>query len=316
MKPTRRQFLATSAAAGAGMLAGCEQIPFLGGGGGSGAFANWVPAAGELEPDSEAVRFRVSSPTQIHGNRNNLRPNTYAQRQRSYRTGVSWQSLNMELSFESGTVYKGSYNVGDVDSELTTPSGAGDGGEYSQEDSKGNYDIYIPDGDDTDDARQAWAVSGNAIISAQATGSRFGNTFSSAVENAKTIIDVGQNGEGRAVNDDDAFSTLANELGGTIVYGRTLRDEISSSRESIARGDFGGMVASGTSITINGKNSKFKRVFVFDNESEVNTGDLEEYVERNDTSGGILSYARNTSVSQSGSAGVVSATIDTYDIGR
>lgn len=317
MKPTRRQFLATGAVAGAGVLAGCDQIPFIGGGGGIGQFTNWVPAAGEIEPNSDTVGFSVTNPAQIHSNKTNLRPSTYQQEQRTYRTGVQWQSLTMSLSLEGGSVYKGSYNADDVASELTSPSGRGDSGAYAEEDSEGSYDIFIPsDADGADSASEAWAVSGNAIISARATGNQFRDNFSSAVENAKAIIDVGENGESRAVDENDHFNALANEFGGTIASGNTRNEAVTSDRESIAQGNFEGMVASGASISINGDNSKLKQVFVFDSESDVSTDDLEEYVERNDTGGGVLSYARDVNVNQNGSAGIVNATIDTYDIGR
>ncbi|WP_340100234.1 twin-arginine translocation signal domain-containing protein [Salinibaculum salinum] len=317
MKPTRRQFLAAGAVAGAGALAGCEQIPFIGGDGGIGQFTNWVPAAGEIEPNSETVNFNVTSPTQIHSNRTNLRPSTYQQEQQTYRTGVQWQSLSMSLSMEGGAVYKGSYNADDVAAELTSPSGSGDRGEFTEEDSEGNYDIFIPSSaNGPEEAEEAWAVSGNAIISARPTGSEFQDNFSSAVENAKAIIDVGENGENRAVDDSDDFNTLANEFSGAIASGRTLREEVDSDRESIAQGNFEGMVASGASISINGSNSNVKQVFVFDSEGDVSTDDLEEYVERSDTGGGILSYARDVNVNQNGTAGIVNATIDTYDIGR
>jgi hypothetical protein len=164
---------------GAGALAGCDQIPFIGGGGGVGQFTNWVPAAGEIEPNSETVNFNVMSPAQIHSNRTNLRPSTYQEEQQTYRTGVQWQSINMSLSIEGGTVYKGSYNANDVADELTSPTGSGDRGKFSEEDSEGNYDIFIPSSaDSADSAREAWAVSGNALISAQPTGSQFDDNFS------------------------------------------------------------------------------------------------------------------------------------------
>lgn len=317
MKPTRRQFLATGAVAGAGALAGCDQIPFIGGDGGIGQFTNWVPAAGEIEPGNDTVSFNVTNPTQIHSNKTNFRPSTYQQVQRTYRTGVQWQSLSMSLSIEGGSVYTGSYNADDVADELTSPSGRGDSGEYSRADSEGNYDIFIPgDADGADSAREAWAVSGNAIISARPTGSQFEGNFSSAVANAKTIIEVGENGENRAVDDSDDFNTLANEFSGTIASGNTRSEGVSSDRASIARGNFEEMVASGRAITVNGNNSNIKQVFVFGSESDVSTDDLEEYVERNDTDGGVLSYARDINVNQNGNAGIVNATIDTYDIGR
>jgi len=321
MKPTRRQFMATGAAAGAGALAGCGQItsliPFIGGGGGIGQMTNWIPAAGEIEPGRQRITFSASNPSQISSNKNNLHPSTYRNYQSSYRTGVQWKSLKMELSIEGGSVYKGSYNADDVKSELTTATGPDNQGKYSQEDSEGNYEIYIPsNADGAESAQNAYAVSGNAIIQARQTGSQFDDNFSSAVANAKSIIAIGQDGEGRAVDDSDTFSTLANKLGGTLAQGSTRREAVGSNAASVPQGNFEGLVASGTSIKINGGNSKVKQVFVFDSESDVDTDDLEEYVETNDTGGGTWDYTRNISVNQNGTAGIITGKRDTYDLGR
>lgn len=317
MKPTRRQFLATGAVAGAGALAGCDRIPFIGGSGGIGQFSNWVPSAGEIEPGSEEISFSARSPTQINGNRNNLHPSTYRSYQSSYRTGVQWKSLTLVLSIDGGSVFTGSYNADDVTSELTTATGRDNAGKYSQEDSEGSYEIYIPSSaDDAESASNAYAVSGNAIIRARPTGSQFQDNFSSAVANAKSIIAIGEDGDGRAVDNDDSFSTLANELSGTIARGGTRQEPVGSDRASVSQGNFEGLVAAGQSIALNGGNSEVKEVFVFDSEGDVDTGDLEEYVEKNDTGGGTWDYTRNVSVNQNGNAGIITGTRDTYDIGR
>lgn len=316
MKPTRRQFLATGAVAGAGALAGCDMIPFIGGGG-VGQLTNWVPAAGEIQPGRERISFSASSPSQISSNKTNLHPNTYRNYQSNYRTGVQWKSLSLDLSIEGGSVYTGSYNADDVKSELTTATGPDDQGQYSQEDSEGNYEIYIPSrADGADSAQNAYAVSGNAIIQARPTGSQFEDNFSSAVANAKSIIAIGEDGEGRAVDDDDTFNTLANELSGTIAQGSTRAEAVGSNAASVPQGTFEGVVASGTSIKINGGNSQVKQVFVFDSEGDVDTDDLEEYVEANDTGGSTWDYTRNVSVNQNGNAGIITGKRDTYDLGR
>ena len=318
MKPTRRQFLAAGAVAGAGALAGCERIPFIGGGdGGVGQLTEWVPSTGSVDQSRERISFSANSPTQIHGNRTNLHPSTFRGYQSSYRTGVQWKSLSLELSVDGGTVYRGSYSADDVTSELTTATGRGDTGKYSQTDSEGDYEIYIPSSaNGAESARDAYAVSGTAIVRAQPTGSQFDDSFSSAVANAKAIIGVGENGDGRAVDDSDSFSTLANNLSGTIARGGTRRKAVSSDAASIPQGNFAGLVAAGRSLSINGGNTDVTEAFVFGSQSDVSTSDLEEYVEKNDTGGGRWEYARNVSVNQNGTAGIITGTLDTYDLGR
>lgn len=317
MKPTRRQFLATGAVAGAGALAGCDRIPFIGGGGGVGELTNWVPAAGEIDPSRSSISFSARSPTQINGNKTNLHPSTFRSYQSSYRTGVPWKSLTLVLSIEGGAVFTGSYNSDDVASELTTAAGPDNTGKYSQNDSDGSYEIYIPSSaDGAESAQDAYAVSGNAIIRARPTGNQFSDNFSSAVANAKTIIGIGEDGEGRAVDNDDNFSTLASELSGTIAQGGTRQEPIGSGAASVSQGNFEGVIASGQSIQFNGATSEVTQVFVFDSASDVDTGALEEYVELNDTGGRTWDYTRNVSVNQSGNAGIITGKRDTYDIGR
>ena len=316
MKPTRRQFLATGAVAGAGALAGCDMIPFIGGGG-IGQFKNWVPSAGEVNPSSESISFGASNPSQISSQKKNLHPQMYRSYQSSYRTGVQWKSLKLTLSIEGGSVYKGSYNTDDVKSELTTATGSDDQGKFSQEDSEGNYEIYIPSSaDGADNASRAYAVSGNAIIEARPTGSQFEDNFSSAVSNAKTIIGVGENGEARAVDNNDDFSTLTNNLSGTFVQGGTRQEEVGGDAASIPQGNFEGLVASGGSLKINGGNTKVTEVFVFGSNGDVSTEDIEEYVEKSDTGSGTWAHTRNVNVKQNGNAGIITGKIDTYDIGR
>ena len=317
MNPTRRQFLAAGAVAGAGALAGCDRIPFIGGGGGIGQFSNWVPSAGEISPSRSSINFSARSPSQINANRTNLHPSTYRSYQSSYRTGVDWKSLTLELSIEGGSVYTGSYNADDVASELTAATGSNDRGKYSQADSEGSYEIFIPSSaNGADDASDAYAVSSNAIVRARSTGSQFQDNFSSAVANAKSIIAVGEDGDGRAVDNDETFSTLANELGGTIAQGGTRQEPVGSGAASVPQGNFEGLVAAGTGVTLNGATAQVKEVFVFDSQGGVDTGDLEEYVETNDTGGGTWDYTRNVSVNQNGNAGVITGTRDAYDLGR
>jgi hypothetical protein len=240
MKPTRRQFMATSAVVGTGALAGCslDQIPFIGGGG-LGQYSNWVPAQGELTPESDGdngnsqsqgIFFGVTNPSSINSSRSNLTPNQYRGFQSTYNaTGIDWKSLNMDLGFRNGAVYSGSFDAEAVRNELTDDSGQST--EYTEDGSHNGYDIYVQgteaiaantglseDAASTNFSPDAYAVSGSTIVQGSRVGFSPGGFNSepsvsiSAADAAQTIIDAGENGEGRAVDDSDDFNALTSEL--------------------------------------------------------------------------------------------------------
>ncbi len=341
MKPTRRQFMATSAVVGAGALAGCslDQIPFIGGGG-LGQYPDWVPAEGTLAPESDdessqGIGFGASNPSSINGSRNKLHPNRYRQLQESYdATGVAWKSLKMDLSFRNGAVYSGSFDAETVKSELTDDSGGST--EYTEDGSSNGYDIYVQteeavaestglseDAASTDYSSAAYAVSGNTIVQASRVGFSPGgfnedpSVDISAAEAAETIIDAGENGNDRAIDDSDDFQTLTNELNnGDRVFGRLRDEEIDSDEADAESGDFEGLIASGSSLSINGDNSKRQIVLVFDSSGDADEGDVNDWVEAQDTNGGTWQYYRDTSVNVSDNVVTITGTIDTYDLGR
>lgn len=303
------------AVAGAGALAGCESIPFIGGDSSVGQFTNWVPEPTTLQSQTETVLFTVRSPSQINSNRQSFDPQTYRRYRTSYRTGIQWSSVNMRLSLWNGLIQvsTGSFSASDIDTELTTEAnGDGSGQVYAEETTEGNYSIYVSDQyDDAENADRAYAVKGDTVINARRIGNP-NDGGQTAIETAQAVIETGQ-GDNRATAEDDAFNSLANEMGGTFATGTTFEDAIGSDDASVARGIFDGTVAQGTSHTVNGSETERKDVYVFESQDDVDTDDLEEYVERNDTSG-PWRLARNTSVNQNGNVGIVSATFDTFDI--
>jgi len=342
MKPTRRQFMATSAVVGAGALAGCslDQVPFIGGGG-VGQYPDWVPAKGELQPDSDddsggqSLVFGVSNPSSVNSNRGNLHPDQYRQLQSSYSaTGIDWQSLNLDLGLRNGAVYSGDFDAEEVRNELTDDTGGST--EYEQDGSHNGYDIYVQteeavaaetglseDNASSEYSSDAYAVSGGTIVRGSRVGFSPGGFNSdpsveiSAASAAEIIIDAGESGDSRAVDDSDDFQTLTNELNdGDRLFGRLRDEEIDSDQADKESGDFEGLIASGSSLSINGENSELQTVMVFGSSGDADEGDTQDWVEAQDTNGGTWEYYRDISVNVSDNVVTVTGTIDTFDIGR
>lgn len=337
MRPNRRQFMATGAVAGAGLLAGCSlnQIPFIGGGG-LGSYPNWIPTADTLASDDEenpGISFSVTSPSQISDKRDNLHPDEYDSYQQSYNeTGLAWKSVNMALGFEGNGVVNADFNREDVANELTDDSGQST--EFSQEDSHKGYDIYVlndeaigratgvgEDNASPDLSPIAYAVSNSTIV----LGGQIGTLeFSdgepsaevSAIESAKNVIDAGEDGSDRATDDSDAFQTLTNELNdGDDVNGRLLGEAVSGDFADAESGRFEGLVAEGTSISINGNTSERQKVLVFDSAGDADEGDIDDWVDATDSHGAQWDHYRDISVNVNDNVGTVTGTIDTYDLG-
>lgn len=334
MKPTRRQFLATGAVAGAGMLAGCDQIPFIGGGG-IGQYTNWVPAVGTVDDNQESLFFGATSPSQINNKRDKLHPSRYRNFQSTYNnTGIEWKSVDMDLGLSNGSVYSGSFDSEEVANELTDDSG--NSVEYTQETSESGYDIYVQSSEtiaantglsegnaDAEFSPDAYAVSGNTIVRSEQVGFDRGgfnedpSVRNSAIDVATDIIDVGENGNNRAVDNNSDLKSLTNKLNdGDRVFGRLRDEEIGDNEEDVDSGRFEGAIASGSSLSINGNNSKLQIVVVFDSSGDANEGDINDWIEATDTNGGTWQHYRNISVNVNGNVATVTGKIDTYDLGR
>lgn len=338
MSPTRRQFLATGAVAGAGMLAGCDQIdqiPFIGGGGGIGQYTNWVPAVGTVDDEQKSLFFGATSPSQINNKRDNLHPSQYRNFQSTYNsTGIEWKSVDMDLGFSNGAVYTGSFDSETVVNELTDDSG--NSTEYTQETSESGYDIYVQnseviaantglneDNADAEFSPDAYAVSGSTIVRGQQVGFDRGgfnedpSVRNSAIDVVTNIIDVGENGNNRAVDENSDIETVTNELNsGDRMFGRLREEEIDSDEADADSGQFEGLIASGSSLSINGNNSKRQVVAVFGSSGDANEGDINDWIEATDTHGGTWQHHRDISVNVNENVATVTGTIDTYDLGR
>jgi hypothetical protein len=316
MERTRRRFLTASAVIGTGALAGCnavtDAIPFVGGGG-LGDYQQWVYPADTFNQNADSLSFDGTNQQGIHENRKAFAPNTYSSLATNYGTvGLTGRSVSMDLGLPEGRVLKGSYETAEVVAELEDDTST----EYESDGNYSGYELFVPA--DRDTPRNAVAVSDNAIVSGQRVEPGFGDDWdaAAATDVVEGIIDTGGGSGTRAVSDDDDLAKLTNTLnGGTSVSGGTRDGDAGSSRADAESGVFEGQVASGQSWSVDGDTTSRQWVFVFDSESDVDTGDLEEWIEANDT-GGVFTRTRNEQVNQNGRAGVVTAELDTYDLFR
>lgn len=131
MKESRRQFLKTSAGlVGTGAvtaMAGCSQVPVIGGGGSGGNdfYRNWMYEPGEVVDDKEHYRFRALQPSAIAENEDSFDDDGYdaleSQVERQFEaTDVDFEDIDRYTALDSRrvTIAEGSFTAEDVQDEL------------------------------------------------------------------------------------------------------------------------------------------------------------------------------------------------------
>jgi len=334
---TRRKLMrmgAGTAALGAvGSLSGCSAIQDLlpGGGGGLGDFTNWVYEPDTFEADNEGLNSSATSYTDFFSNSGNLsefavlsaKGNNYPQ------LGIDVEDVAMELSLPDGRVITGSFDTESVKSELgadpvETPTSSGFGGtdgmsgstQYESDGTYNDYDIYVQE--EPEESPNAFAIGDGTIVEARRV-SNSGNEASevAASDVAEGIIDTGTDGTDRYVDNDDTFSTLTDTLNnGVTLSARVRQHEVGSedgADENISAGRFEGVVAQGQADSINGGTTETQYVFVYDSQSDVNEGDVQDWVEAQDTGDGSLADLDDISVSTDGNTATVTGSKDTLE---
>jgi len=321
----------TAALGAVGSLSGCSAIQDLlpGGGGGLGNYSNWVYAPDTFESDQEGLSTDAYSYSQINSKnsisedtRSGIAGITYGE------LGIKAQDVGMDLDLPEGKVLTGSFDTEAVKSELTasrvdTPTGRQEPGvagsrEYESDGNyNDNYEIFIRA--DADPSPDAYAVgNGNVIRADRVSNSGNDSSEVSATEVAEGIIDCGSEGTDRLVDSNDNYSTLTDTLNsGSIIKTQVYGNEVGSDEglnENVSVGQFEGLVADGFSASINGENTQVQHVFVFGSEGDVNEGDVNDFVEANDTKG-ILRDVNDLSVSTNSNTATVTGKIETIIYG-
>jgi len=314
-----------------GSLSGCSAIQdLLPGGGDLGAYGDWVYAPDTFESDQETLGLSATSYEGILSNSENLNEDTRESiTTRNYPDlGINGGDVSMELSLPEGRVITGSFDTEAVKAELTadqlsTPtdsfgsSGPVGSTEYESDSTyNDDYEIFVQS--EPEESPNAYGVGNGTIIE----GRRVPNSSSDAspVDASEVVegtIDTGTEGNDRFVDSNDDFSTLVDTLdSGATVSGFVRENEVGSDdgpSESIINARFDGLIAAGSSASINGDTTDIRIAFVYDSEGDVNEGDVQDWVEANDTgSGGALTDLNDISVSTDANTATVEGSIETY----
>jgi len=308
---TRRAMLRRGlATAGAGALvgaAGCSSIPNpLGGGGAS--YANWLPVPDDVS-ESDHYNFTYLNLDDIESNEDelddtSLEPSTYED---------IWDPLDIDWEDASGLTVLGfggvfgfggfiveaDFNRDEIISDLEDE-------DFAEDDNYEGYTLMLDSSES-----QVYAVGDGAVVltPARSTG---GESSSGDTGLAEAIIDAQVGNADRYGDDSDDMGTLIGELGGgSFVNGRTM-DEPDD--DNPASGTFDAMVAQGQRAKIDGETTKLKFVVVYESSDDVDTDDLEEWVDENDGSDQQFDDIDDISYNKNGRMGIITGTSDTDDL--
>lgn len=286
-----RRGAATASAATLASLAGCSSIPFIGGGG----MSNWLYEPGTVG-DSDHYQFIEVNLQAVRNNEDNISDETFSFFE-SYEdqfdpTGVDFDSMNRAIGFTGVTVLKGSFNNGDISSELEDSDLDFDDSDYN------GYTIYYNESNGI-----AFGV-GSSLLRARAAGDEDAEAV------AELAIDTNSGNEDRYKSESDAMNKFLNTAGNpTLVSGGTQEEVDEGVPE---QGRFENQVASGQTTNINGETSNRKFIRVFDSQDDVDTGDFEDWTEAQEDE--TFDDVDDININQQGRAVVVNGTIDTDDL--
>jgi len=302
-----RRSIATAGAAGLVSTAGCSSVPnpF----GGSPPYASWLPAPGDLG-DADHYRFNYLNMGQIESNEDQFSSDSFDPS--SFEEfwaplNINWEDTSHITTFgglfgvSGGIAVEADYNQDDAVSTL-------EGEDFEQDSEYDGYSIMLGG-----DGQRIYAVDGSAVIITSASGSSDGGTSSDgSTDRVETIIDAKAGDTDRYGDASDDMSTLTGELGGgTLVSGGTME---APDEADVENGRFENMVARGSRIEANGDTADAKYAVVYESESDVDTAELEAWVDANDGSDGQFADLNDPSYDSNGRTGVITGTVNTSDI--
>ena len=277
-------------------LAGCSSIPGLGGGGN---YRNWLHEPGQLR-DANHYQMTYVDATTVVDNRSELSDQTFSTLEPFVNSsagvaGVDIHDADWSVSTNATQVTSCSRSRDELMGDLENDN-------YGEETEYNGYTIMTPDG--TDQPTRAMAVQQGTIIDV--------NRLGEPVEGAEDVIDVKRAERPRYAEQSEAFSTLVGAVNNESILYLLTRDR--TEVDNPESGQFDGSVGIGIEYTINGANSDIQYIIAYESEADVDTGDLQDWVDANNGQDQLLDDVEGLEVSQSGAAGTVSGQIDTDDI--
>lgn len=294
---TRRGMLRRSAATvGAGTLlgvAGCSSVnPF---GGGGGVYANWLPVPDDIG-DSDHYQFIYLDTENLEANEDELPDNFDLSffESRWNPVDIDWEDTSTILSFDSIVIADAEFTREDAVEDLEDE-------DFEEDTDHEGYTLYLGPNE-----LQAFALNDSYVLVA------FGAYTSDPIEMLEAVIDANSGEAERYGEDSEDMSALVDALGGgSVVTARTTEEPDNDNPEA---GRFDHMVARGNEATIDGDTADRRWVVVYESAEDVDTGDLEDWVDANDGSDETFDDVDDISFNQNGRLGVISGTSDTDDL--
>ncbi|MBX0302086.1 hypothetical protein [Haloarcula salinisoli] len=288
---SRRTLLRRSGAmVGAGALAstaGClDRIPnpF------SDAYTAWLPAPDEL--DQEHYRFS-------RWNNDDLRAvnDKFSDDWVYDDIEDTLEPVTLSLEDISESVYIDRVQVHQADFEKQALVDDLEAEDYEEETDREGYTIYV-----NEDTRRAFALDGSRVLLTPTFDSR----EQDPQEALEAIIDAKAGQAGRYVDESDACSKLVDAIG-------TKSGVIGMTFESLDDWLLDGMVAWGDTYAFDGDTTSREWVLVYEDETDVDTDDLETWVEAGGGKYGEFTDVDDIEYSQSGRVARITGTMDTED---
>ncbi|AQL43672.1 hypothetical protein BV210_13600 [Halorientalis sp. IM1011] len=298
---TRRDALKAGAAtAGLTALSGCnaieDAIPFIGGVN----YTDWAFEPGTVT-DADHLTISYLDYGTVVENESEFDSDYYEESFESNEDSFPLSAVNLDVEDVSvrvgvsgyGGMFEADYNQDDVASHL------GDE-DYDEDTTHEGYTIYLGS-----DENQAVGIDGNRIVH----GSSGFLTDANPVDIVETLIDTAKGDENRYVDDSQPFADLSDELGTTTILLASTQD--APDETDAENGQFEGNVASGFSSSVDGQTTAVKVVFVFENESDVDMGDIETYADTDS-----FDNLNDVSTNRNGNRAIISGTVDTDELGE
>jgi len=281
--------------AGAG-LSGCS-VPGTGGSN----VSNWLP-----EPDETGDINHYStiafSPSELAANEDELSEEFFDQLESTEDTydptGIKFEDVDTTLYVRQNNVLLGGFSQSDVTAEL-------EDNDFEQDDELNGYQLYVPDSNDS--STPCYAV-GDAVI--RATPGY--NSDMDSVETAELLIETNSGNVDRYIDDSDAMNNLASQVGTPSIGSMQTSDP--TEEDNPENGAFENAVGNGVSLNLNGDTTDLQLLIQYESADDVDTGDLEDWVDETDGSDQLFGDVDGVSTNANGSAGVINGTIDTDDV--
>lgn len=276
---SRRSVLEAGAAvtslAVAGSLSGCSSLF----GGDDFDYVDWLYAPGTVQ-DVDHYWFTAVDLGTWHDHEDELGDGYEELREDTMdfpleQMNVDFEQVEHELLVGAGGVY-----IGDFDEDSVVDALEADG--YAETDTYEGYSLYRDETDEQfEDLERYIAIDGETVVANAGIANG-----SDARDGLEALVDAGAGEQTRYMDDNEDFAILTDELdSGSFVYGETMEPVAET---DVSSGEFAGTVANGTRTRLDGGQTTFTAVLVFEGSEEIDVEDIEAWTETDDFDGADL----------------------------